>query len=187
MYSLRLYSFYSWSPNKKGQLLFHQKFSPVTTSPCGVVIMCHGFGDHSAGFQSTLSVNLARLGFVVLALDYAGHGRSDGLHALISSVDEIAVDVLDFAFASLDKSPELKDKAVFIYGESLGGAVAFKSCTADSRGRDAISGCILMAPMIKISDKFKPAPIVVRVFKMIRSLFPHAPIGGYIHIFHILW
>ena len=68
--------------------------------------MCHGFGDHSSGFQSSFSLILAQLGWVVLTVDYVGHGRSDGLHALIPSVDDLAVDVLDFLTACLDEHRE---------------------------------------------------------------------------------
>jgi pimeloyl-ACP methyl ester carboxylesterase len=135
-----------WRQNRKGQLLFHQRFQKKNVEPRGVVLLCHGFGDHSAGYIGRLALTIAQLGFVVLSMDYAGHGRSDGLHALITSVDEIAEDVVDFALAALTNEPELIAKGIFLYGESMGGAVAFKICTAYA-DRCLIRGLVLMAPV----------------------------------------
>ena len=40
-----------------------------------------------------MRIRTARIGYAVVAIDYMGHGRSDGLHGLISNVDDIARDV----------------------------------------------------------------------------------------------
>lgn len=138
-----------WRQNKKGQLLFHQRYQKRNAEPRGVVLLCHGFGDHSAGYLVRLALIIAQLGFVVLSIDYVGHGRSDGLHALLPSVDEIAEDVVDFALAALTKEPNLSAKGIFLYGESMGGAVAFKICTAHA-DKCFIRGIMLMAPVVFI-------------------------------------
>jgi pimeloyl-ACP methyl ester carboxylesterase len=122
---------YGWVPNIRGNLLFYQKWLPLPSKPVtSVVVLCHGFGDHSAGFLRKLAVKFAKLDYGVVAIDYIGHGRSDGLHALITSVDDLAADVANFMEDATIHSERLRDKKVFLYGESLGGAVAFKLCTS---------------------------------------------------------
>lgn len=173
-----IYHEYGWVENSKGQLLFNQKWLPLDASipVLSVIVLCHGFGDHSAGFLSQLAVKFARLGYGVVSIDYIGHGRSDGLHALIYNVDDLAQDVADYLDNVFIRKENLQNKNVFLYGESLGGAVAFKICTSPT-AKKYIKGVVLMSPMIKISDKFKPPEIVVKFFKKIRSIFPWAPIA----------
>ena len=103
---------------------------------------------------SRVAVSFARLGYIV-SLDYVGHGRSDGLHGLINTVDDLVDDVAQFINTITIKGESLMNKNVFLYGESLGGAVSFKLCTSQSVS-SCIKGVVLMSPMIKISDKMKP-------------------------------
>ena len=174
--------------NEKGYLLFHQKWAPLEEQPVmnvpyestgdrsmrkrgsivkepkstdTVIVICHGFGDHSGGFLSRLAISFARLGYSVVSIDYIGHGRSDGLHGLINSVDDIVVDVAHFIRTVTIRGESITSKNVFLYGESLGGAVTFKVCTTQDV-RKSIKGIILMSPMIKISDKMKPPEVTLR-------------------------
>ena len=171
--------------NEKGYLLFHQKWTPLEERPHEispsrwsgnrndrkqssfirepkstdtVIVICHGFGDHSGGFLSRLAISFARLGYSVVSFDYVGHGRSDGLHGLINNVDDLVADVAHFINTVTIKGESLTSKNIFLYGESLGGAVSFKICTTQSVSK-SIEGVILMSPMIKISDKMKPPEV----------------------------
>ena len=163
-------------------------FMPKTKDIKAIILICHGFGYHSSGFLSRLAISFAQLGYAVVMLDYYGHGRSDGLHALVSSVDDIANDLLDHLDNVITSSSELlKNKKIFVYGESLGGAVAFKICTNTSNSKYSIQGVILQSPMIKISDKLKPPEFVVRLFKLIRGIIPYAPIGNILDTFKLIY
>ena len=130
----------------------------IPRSTDAVIMICHGFGDHSGGFLSRVAVSFARLGYSVVSLDYVGHGRSDGLHGLINTVDDLVDDVAQFINTITIKGESLMNKNVFLYGESLGGAVSFKLCTSQSVS-SCIKGVVLMSPMIKISDKMKPPEV----------------------------
>jgi alpha-beta hydrolase superfamily lysophospholipase len=48
-----------------------------------VVLQCVGYGDSNTFLPMLRANRLAQRGFVVVGKDYAGMGRSDGLHAYV--------------------------------------------------------------------------------------------------------
>ena len=48
-----------------------------------MVLQCVGYGDSNTFLPVLRANRLARRGFVVIGKDYAGMGRSDGLHAYV--------------------------------------------------------------------------------------------------------
>ena len=49
---------YGYISSEKGHILFYQKWMNNSKSKVvrGVIILCHGFGDHSSGFQSRIAI-----------------------------------------------------------------------------------------------------------------------------------
>ncbi|CAI5532642.1 unnamed protein product [Closterium sp. Naga37s-1] len=93
---------------------------------------------------------------------------SQGLHAYIPRFDTIIDDVVEFTDA-LRASPALSSLPVFLYGESMGGAVAIKT---HWRRPDAFRGAVLLSPMCKIAEELMPPPMVVSAFLALSGVIP---------------
>lgn len=99
---------------------------------------------------------------------------SDGLHGHVTSMSEIVADFEDF-FLKQRSREEFRDLPFFLYGESMGGAVAFNLCTR-SRLKSVVSGVMLIAPMVDIADEMKlPAPVMF-FLRIMAHYFPLAPV-----------
>jgi len=98
---------------------------------------------------------LVKQGIAFVAIEYEGHGRSDGSFGLIPSFDTLVQDVTSF-FAQAIR--EFKGKPAFLMGESMGGAVAF---SVYERAPTLFRGVVLVCPMCKIADDMLPAQWVI--------------------------
>jgi uncharacterized protein len=93
-------------------------FFPAQGEPRGTVLYLHGTAQNvSAHFQRVAWLPAA--GFNVLALDYRGYGESDGWPSLSGAELDI-----DAAMRALLARPDVDADRIFIFGQSLGGALA---------------------------------------------------------------
>jgi alpha-beta hydrolase superfamily lysophospholipase len=87
--------------------------------PSWVVLLAHGFGDHSGRWER-YGRTLAEAGGAVLACDHRGHGRSEGPRAVVEDFEAVAAD-----FLNLYKVPEFPAGVpVALTGHSMGGLIA---------------------------------------------------------------
>ncbi|KAI3905223.1 hypothetical protein MKX01_017469 [Papaver californicum] len=112
------------------------------SSPKALVFHCHGYGMECSASVKGCGTRLACAIYGVIGTDYEGHGRSGGTRCYIKNF-----------FKSVCDQEEYKDKARFLYGESMGGAVALLIHKKDPT---YWNGDVLVAPMCKISEKLKP-------------------------------
>ena len=64
--------------NADGLRIFFRTWLPGRKKkPEGIVVLCHGFGEHSGRYEHVAG-EFIRQGFVVYALDHQGHGCSEG-------------------------------------------------------------------------------------------------------------
>ena len=148
-----------------------------------------------------LALELAALGFAAVGLDLPGHGRScaktaDDLSHDIESFEGDFVDtflqLIDEAVVTLRRSAgsvagEAKDDSssndgvdaspapaplpVFLFGESMGGAV----CALTSKRRPGFfAGMVLHSPMAGINDEQMPPSLVVSCLKCMSKCCPTA-------------
>ncbi|XP_062088815.1 caffeoylshikimate esterase-like [Humulus lupulus] len=153
--------------NSRGVQLFTCRWLPFS-SPKALVFLCHGYGMECSGFMRGCGIKLACAGFAVFGIDYEGHGRSRGARCYIKKFDNIIDDCNDF-FKSICATEEYRDKGRFLYGESMGGAVALLLHKKDT---SFWNGAVLVAPMCKISEKVKPHPLVVNVLTKVEEIIP---------------
>ncbi|KAK1286651.1 hypothetical protein QJS10_CPB20g00865 [Acorus calamus] len=111
---------------------------------------------------------LAKAGYAVHGIDYEGHGKSSGLQAYIPSFDALIDDCLDH-FTSICERVENKKKQRFLFGASMGGAVAL---LLHLKRPTFWNGAILVAPMCKIAEEIKPHPIVINILQMLCKIIP---------------
>ena len=80
-----------------------------------VVCLCHGYTDQSSFMRRVEYQRLVRRGIAVVAIDYEGHGRSDGILGLIIDWDLLVDDTTTF-FNQVAKQ-KFPDKQIFLMGE----------------------------------------------------------------------
>ncbi len=99
-------------------LMLHGWFLPAVGEPRGLVVHFHG---NAANISNHLPLVhwLPAAGYHVLMFDYRGYGQSPGRPTRAGTVLDGQAAV-DYALSR----PEVRDLPLFVYGQSLGGAVA---------------------------------------------------------------
>lgn len=153
--------------NSRDIQLFTCRWLPLSP-PKALVFLCHGYGMECSSFMRECGIKLACAGYAVIGMDYEGHGRSMGARCYIKKFENIVNDCYDF-FKSVSEQDEYSGKRRFLYGESMGGAVALLLHKKDPW---FWHGAVLVAPMCKISEKVKPHPIVVNLLTRVEEIIP---------------
>ncbi|KAI3526846.1 hypothetical protein L1887_06112 [Cichorium endivia] len=162
-----LIKFQEYIRNSRGVELFTCRWLPQS-SPKALVFLCHGYAMECGDFMKGCGTKLASNGYAVFGIDYEGHGRSMGARCYIKKFDDLVDDCRTY-FKSMSEKEEYKKKKRFLYGESMGGAVAL---VAHKKDPSFWHGAILVAPMCKISEKVKPHPVVISILTRIEDLIP---------------
>jgi alpha-beta hydrolase superfamily lysophospholipase len=134
--------------------IFWQAWLP-DEAPKAVLIVAHGFGEHSGRYQNLVGAVVPE-GYAVYAPDHRGHGRSGGHRALIDKHTYI-LDDLDRVFAKVaENHPGLP---VVLLGHSMGGNIALASALAN---QDRLVGLILSGPAVTTHGIPKALQFVAR-------------------------
>ncbi|KAJ9086955.1 hypothetical protein DSO57_1038135 [Entomophthora muscae] len=134
-------------------------------APKADIFYIHGYADHSGRFAQVCKPFLDA-GFRIHLLDLPGHGRSDGIHGLFHSLDELSAAAKD---ALLAAKAEFKPTKLFLMGISMGGFTATKVAIEEPEIADgliAVCPCIMIHPMIR-----PPAPLVV-IGRLLKQILP---------------
>lgn len=101
---------------------------PQTNSNSRVILFLHGAKGNMAARKNSYNLErvakLYKLGFSVFTIDYRGYGNSQGKFPTEASVYEDALIAWNYLTQEKNFSPE----EIFIYGYSLGGAIAVNLC-----------------------------------------------------------
>ncbi|OEL30157.1 hypothetical protein BAE44_0008824 [Dichanthelium oligosanthes] len=124
----------SYERNSRGVEIFSKCWFPENHCVKAIVCVCHG-----------VARKIASAGYGVFALDYPGFGLSEGLHGYIPSFDTLVDDVAEH-FDKVKGNPEHRGLPSFLFGQSMGGAVALK---VHFKQPNEWNGAILVAPMCK--------------------------------------
>ncbi|KAL3649121.1 hypothetical protein CASFOL_005524 [Castilleja foliolosa] len=153
--------------NSRGVQLFTCRWLPVS-SPKALIFLCHGYGMECSNFMKGVGVKLASHGYAVFGIDYEGHGQSSGARCYIKKFGNIVNDCNEY-FKSICAQEKYREKKKFLYGESMGGAVALLTHKKDP---SFWNGAVLVAPMCKISEKVKPHPMVISLLTRVEDVIP---------------
>lgn len=126
---------------------------PEKGEPWAQVLLVHGIGEHSARHQNTIDA-LTKAGVAVTRFDLRGAGKSGGARQWIEKFDDYIVD-LNEVFNWLHRRHE---RPLFLYGHSLGGAIATHFAALRSRSLD---GLILSAPAHIVGGAVSPLKILL--------------------------
>jgi alpha-beta hydrolase superfamily lysophospholipase len=145
--------------------LFEQSWTQE--SPSAVVLLVHGYAEHSAR-HAPAALHLARRGYAVQSFDLRGHGRSQGKRCFVSAFDEYLDDTEAILVKAKGRWPGLP---VFLLAHSLGGLIA-SLLVVDERSE--VSGLILSAPSAKLGRDY--SPFKIRASLALGRAFPHLPL-----------
>nr|GLL26353.1 caffeoylshikimate esterase [Ipomoea trifida] len=158
----------SYEVNSRGLEVFCKSWLPETSSPKAVICFCHGYGDTCTFFFEGIARKLATSGYGVFAMDLPGFGLSEGLHGYIPCFHNLVDDFIEHC-SKIKENPELRGLPSFLYGESMGGALALK---VHLKQPDAWTGAILSAPMCKIDDDLVPPWLLTQVLIGMAKFLP---------------
>jgi acylglycerol lipase len=113
--------------------------------PRGVLLVCHGLGEHSGRYRNVVDALLPD-GWAVYGLDHRGHGRSAGRRA---HLDRYADWLADFDAFRRQVAARHAGLPVFLLGHSMGGQIALAYALDHP---DDLSGLVLSAPALASSQ-----------------------------------
>lgn len=87
-----------------------------------VVVLAHGFGEHSGRYAHVVE-RLVADGAAVYAPDHRGHGRSEGPRAVVDDVDAMADDLHLVVQTAKSENPGLP---LVLIGHSMGGLMSIR-------------------------------------------------------------
>ncbi|KAL2620012.1 hypothetical protein R1flu_000217 [Riccia fluitans] len=154
--------------NSRGMRLFTCHWLPLEKDVKAVIFLCHGYAMECSVYTRETGVRLARAGYAVYGIDYEGHGKSEGRQCYIPKFNQLVIDCETY-FRSIMERDEYIGKPRYLYGESMGGAVAI---LISERDPNFWSGLVLVAPMCKISEKVKPPALVTAILKKMSRVIP---------------
>ncbi|MDN5933011.1 MAG: lysophospholipase [Pseudonocardia sp.] len=123
-----------------GEQLYWQGLLPEG-DPTGVLLVCHGLGEHSGRYGSVEDA-LVPDGWAVYGLDHRGHGRSTGRRAHLDRYSDWLTDFDAFRMLVAARHPGLP---LFLLGHSMGGQIALAYALDHGAG---LAGLVLSAPAL---------------------------------------
>jgi alpha-beta hydrolase superfamily lysophospholipase len=119
-----------------------------------VILLLHGLGDHSGRYMNVVN-HFVPLGYAIYAMDYIGHGKSDGDREIIAKFEDFT-DTLTI-YLNMVKDWQ-KDKQIFVLGHSLGGTIiAFYLLDHQAE----FKGVVISAPVVKVGDSVSATTITM--------------------------
>lgn len=153
--------------NSRRQTLFTQSWTPPHGKEMkGLLVLLHGLNEHSGRYVH-FAMQLNSQGYGVYAMDWIGHGGSDGLHGYVPSLDYVVSDTKTFLRWVADKNPGVP---CFLFGHSTGGAVALKTASLPSVEM-MLEGVILTSPALRVKPTHPVFEVLAPVFSMLIPTF----------------
>uniref|UniRef100_A0A0E0FHW8 Serine aminopeptidase S33 domain-containing protein n=1 Tax=Oryza nivara TaxID=4536 RepID=A0A0E0FHW8_ORYNI len=159
-------------PGARRNALFCRVWEPAAAAAemRGILVIIHGLNEHSGRYLHFAEL-LTSCGFGVYAMDWIGHGGSDGLHGYVPSLDYVVEDIDVLLGKIVLENPGVP---CFLLGHSTGGAVVLKA-SLFPHIRAKLEGIILTSPALRV----KPAhPIVGAVAPIFSLLAPKFQFKG---------
>lgn len=141
-----------------GTRLFAQSWEPEAEA-IGVVAIVHGLGEHS-GRYGEVAKSLTRVGYVVVAFDLRGHGRTGGQRGHVRDYNVLLDDIGLLVEEACGRSGRLP---VFLFGHSLGGNLVLNYAL---RRQPQIAGLVVASPLLRLTS---PPPLWKRMLGRVMS------------------
>ncbi|KAK1290660.1 hypothetical protein QJS10_CPB18g01036 [Acorus calamus] len=150
--------------------VFSRWWVPASGDMKGILVLIHGLNEHS-GRYTHFAKQLTSRDYGVYAMDWIGHGGSDGLHGYVPSLDHVIEDTYSFLVNVKSENPGVP---CFLFGHSTGGAVVLKAASYPHI-KEMLEGIILTSPALRV----KPAhPIVGALAPLFSMVVPRLQFKG---------
>lgn len=129
-----------------------------------VVVLLHGFGEHSGRYTENVIPMLVKAGLAVVSYDNIGHGSSGGKRGHCPSYEAL-LDILDVIInKGSEQFPELP---MFLYGHSMGGNLVLNYVL---RRESTIHGIVATSPYLRLA--FQPPRWKMIIGKLLLHAVP---------------
>lgn len=145
---------HGWEPEKPAKAL---------------VCLVHGIGEHSSRYAHVAKY-LNNAGYVLLAFDHRGHGRSKGQRGFFPSYKMVMKDIAKHLSQGISRYPNIP---VFLYGHSMGGNLVLNYVL---RNRPNIKGIIATAPFLKVAFELSSIKQFFGIF--LKYILPCVPMSN---------
>ncbi|KAK8939791.1 hypothetical protein KSP40_PGU009344 [Platanthera guangdongensis] len=142
--------------------LFCRSWVPAIGNMKAILVIIHGLNEHSGRYAHFAS-QLTACSFGVYAMDWIGHGGSDGLHGYVPSLDWVVADTEMFLEKIKSENPGVP---CFLFGHSTGGAVVLKAALF-SHMETGLKGIILTSPALRVKPTHALVGAVAPIFSLV--------------------
>ncbi len=144
--------------------IFYQYWLPEG-EPKATLLVVHGVREHSGRYMNVVN-HLVPSGYGVYGIDHIGHGKSAGERVYVERFQDYTKTLKKCFDMIREWQPE---RPIFLIGHSMGGLI---SAAFLLEHQDELSGAVLSAPSIKVSDNTSQATIFVG--KLLSIIMPKA-------------
>ncbi len=143
-------------------------FEPTAPRPYPAIIFAHGFLSSHEEFGD-YPEKFCQRGYLVLAIDFRGHGASDGMRGLIS--EDRMVEDLKHALDFIEAQPGIDNKRIALFGHSLGGGAVLCTAARDARVSAVVAGATVGQLRAELSSgEFLQYRVVDRLNRIQKAL-----------------
>eukprot|EP00536_Pseudo-nitzschia_multiseries_P012791 jgi/Psemu1/209655/e_gw1.508.3.1 len=149
----------------RGTNCYVHHYKADSSSPKALVVLYHGFLAHGAYPTVRYAASfLAEAGYAVVAMDFPGHGKSEGLRGYLKSADDLIEDGIAIVrhaqslYGGSSSNGGSENLPLVLCGSSMGGAIALlvahrfnQMQEKDNDPTFVAPSVILMAPMLKLN------------------------------------
>ncbi|MCK5169126.1 MAG: lysophospholipase [Bacteroidales bacterium] len=132
-------------------------------SPKAIINLVHGYSEYCERYDHW-AMKFTENGYLVHAIDYRGHGRSDGRRGHINQFDDFLNDIDILVKESNKLYPDLPQ---FIYGQSLGGSIVTNYTL---KRENNFKGAVISSPWYKLS--FDPSALMLLFARIMKRVYP---------------
>ena len=130
----------------------------------GVVVLVHGFGEHSGRYKNNSIPMLLHSNCAVVTYDNVGHGKSSGKRGHCPSY----IALLDILGGVIEKAQECyPNMPLFLYGHSMGGNLVLNYAL---RRETKIAGIVVTSPYLRLA--FQPPKWKMVFGKLLLKILP---------------
>lgn len=129
-----------------------------------VVVLVHGFGEHSGRYGEKVIPALLDCGLAVVTYDNIGHGKSGGKKGHCPSYKAL-MDILQEVIAKAEVL--FPDRSHFLYGHSMGGNLVLNYAL---RRKNKIAGIVATSPYLRLA--YEPPKWKMVLGKLLLKIYP---------------
>jgi len=145
-----------------GQQMFWQSWKPARKQAKAVIVIIHGFGEHSGRYKNVVA-SLLPAGFAVYAADNRGHGKSFGPRGHVDSWGQFRGDLHAFLTLVREREPGLP---LFLFGHSMGGLITLDYVIRHPGG---LAGVAVSGPAL---EQGAVSPFLILAAKALSAVWP---------------